>query len=88
MTKCVFCHGEDIREQTVNEELSFNSDIVYAPVTCLVCQTCGERYFDRPTVRLLENLRAELRSGRLPLKEVGKVLMIEPVPKAAVRVAA
>ena len=79
MTTCVFCHGEDIREQTVNEELQLNSDIVYAPVTCLVCQTCGERYFDRPTVRHLEKLRAELRSGHVPLKQVGKVLMIETI---------
>ncbi|HET6401284.1 MAG TPA: YgiT-type zinc finger protein [Candidatus Kapabacteria bacterium] len=87
MTRCQFCHGEDIREQTVNEELQLNGDIVYAPVTCLVCQTCGERYFDRPTVRLLENLRAELRAGHLPLKQVGKVLMIEPVPESAMRTA-
>jgi YgiT-type zinc finger domain-containing protein len=82
MTKCVFCHGEDIREETVNEELTHDGDIVYAPVTCLVCQTCGERYFDRPTVRLLENLRAELRTGRMPLKQVGRIMMIEPVPSA------
>ncbi len=87
MTTCVFCHGEDIREQTVNEELQLNGDIVYAPVTCLVCQICGERYFDRPTVRLLENFRAELRAGHLPLKQVGKVLMIESVATAS-RVAA
>ncbi len=85
MTKCVICHGENIREQTVNEELQLNSDIVYAPVTCLVCQTCGERYFDRPTVRHLEKLRTDLRSGQVPLKQVGKVLMIEPDSMAAVR---
>jgi len=88
MTKCVFCHGEDIREQTVNEELQQGGDIVYAPVTCLVCQTCGERYFDRPTVRHLEKIRAELRSGHLPLKQVGKVLMIESLPMVAPRAAA
>jgi YgiT-type zinc finger domain-containing protein len=86
MTKCVFCHGEDIREQTVNEELQLNSDIVYAPVSCLVCQTCGERYFDRPTVRHLEKLRAELRSGQVPLKQVGKVLMIESSSMVTARV--
>ena len=83
MTTCVFCHGEDIQEQSVNEELQHNDDIVYAPVTCLVCQTCGERYFDRPTVQRLEKLRKELRSGHLPLKQVGKVLVIEPIAMAA-----
>ena len=72
--KCIVCHGEDIIEQTVNEELQSGQDIVFAPVNCLVCQTCGERYFDRQTVRHLEQLRAKLKAGQLQLKEIGRVL--------------
>jgi len=77
--KCVVCHGEDIQEQRVEEEMRSGKDIVLAPVTCLVCQTCGERYFDTATMRRLETLRVELRSGTIPLKQVGKVLAIDPV---------
>ena len=72
--KCIVCHGEDIQEQNVNEELQSGNDIVFAPVMCLVCQTCGERYFDRQIVRHLEQLRAKLRAGQLQLRQVGKVM--------------
>ena len=75
--KCVVCHGEDIREQRVEEEMRSGKDIILAPITCLVCQTCGERYYDTATMHQMETLRAELRSGTLPLKEIGKVLSIE-----------
>lgn len=82
--KCVVCHGDDIQEQHVDEELREGKDIVLAPITCLVCQTCGERYYDTTTMRKLETLRAELRSGKLALKQIGKVLTIEPrLAKAA-----
>jgi YgiT-type zinc finger domain-containing protein len=81
--KCVICHGEEIIEKKIDEELKAGDDIVLAPITCLVCQTCGERYYDTATMRHLERLRVELRTGHVTLKQVGKVLMIEPTPKAA-----
>jgi YgiT-type zinc finger domain-containing protein len=76
--KCVICHGEDILEQHVNEELKAGQDIILAPVTCLVCQTCGERYYDTATMKQMEKLRSELRAGHIPLRQVGKVMSIDP----------
>jgi YgiT-type zinc finger domain-containing protein len=75
--KCVICNGEDIREQNVDEELRSDKDIVLAPVTCLVCQSCGERYYDTATMKDLEHLRADLREGKLALKQVGKVMLVQ-----------
>ena len=72
--KCVICHGQDIQEMKVNEEVRVENDIVFVPAKVSVCQTCGERYYDRKTVRFLEKAREELRKGQRPLEEVGKVL--------------
>ena len=73
--KCVICHGEDIKIKEVKEELYYNNDIVYVPVKVLVCGTCGERYYDRRTMRFLEEVERELKTKRVKLKEVGKLLM-------------
>jgi hypothetical protein len=35
---------------------------------------CGERYYDRMTMRKIENIRAKLKQRELKVEEVGKVL--------------
>ena len=67
--KCVVCQGEQIQVSDVREELKIANDIVYVPVKTPVCQTCGERYFDRRTVRLLEEIELQARQGRSELQE-------------------
>ena len=54
--KCVICHGENIKFMKVKEEFTLGSDVVYIPVKVSVCQTCGERYYDRRTMQLLEEI--------------------------------
>ena len=73
--KCVICHGEDIKIKEVNEELHYNNNIVYVSVKVLVCKTCGERYYDRRTMRFLEEVERKLKTETVKLKEVGKLLM-------------
>ena len=73
--KCVFCHGEDIQVSEVQEELRIESDIVYVPVRIPVCRSCGERYYDRRTIRFLEEVEQKLKEKRESLREVGKVLV-------------
>ena len=73
--KCVICHGEDIKIKEVKEELYYNNNIVYVPVEVLVCRTCGERYYDRRTMQFLEEVERELKTKKVKLKEVGKLLM-------------
>jgi len=73
--KCIICHGDDIQVSEVMEELKVKNNIVYVPIRIPLCQTCGERYYDRRTVRFLEEVEHKLREGKADLQEVGKVLM-------------
>jgi YgiT-type zinc finger domain-containing protein len=82
--KCIICHGDDIREATVNEEITRGNDVIFVSVVALKCAQCGERYFDQKTVRYLEKVRKEVRSNTsLDLKEIGRVLQYEDMAKAA-----
>lgn len=81
--KCVICHGEDIRRMEVKEESPFGNDVVYIPVKALVCQTCGERYYDRQTMRFLEEASEKIRKTTVKLKEIGKVLIYEEARRPA-----
>ena len=74
---CVICHGTEIQPEEVREEIQLGSDLVYVPVRVPVCQTCGERYYDRNTMRHLESVEHDLREGNGRLKEVGRVLIFE-----------
>ena len=73
--KCMICHGEDIQTQDVKEEFKVGSDIVYVPIRIPVCLTCGEKYYDRQTIRSLENVERKLREEKADLQEIGKVLL-------------
>ncbi len=77
--KCIICHGENIQVKEVKEELTFESNIVYFPITIPVCQTCGERYYDRRAMQALERAEQNLMNGKMVLKEIGKVLMYQEV---------
>ena len=78
--KCIICHGEDIQVAEVKEELRVEKDIVYVPLHIPVCRTCGERYYDRRTIRFLEEVDRRLREGKANLQEVGKILEFTPDP--------
>ena len=75
--KCIICRGEDIQVADLKEELTVGNDVVYVPVRVPVCRTCGERYYDRRTVRYLEEVEEKLKSGKASVQEIGKVLVIE-----------
>ena len=72
--KCLICHGEDIQVTEVKEELRVENNIIWVPVQTPVCRTCGERYYDRRTIRFLEEVDRQLKEGKANLQEVGKVL--------------
>jgi YgiT-type zinc finger domain-containing protein len=80
--KCIICHGEDIRESDVVEEVRIGRDIVEIPVTTLVCKQCGERYYDPPTMRYLDKVEDDLKSGQFHLPETGRIYAY-PQAKAA-----
>ena len=49
-------------------------------ITIPVCQNCGERYYDRNTMRFLEKTKKKLESEKkINLQEVGKILSYEAI---------
>lgn len=56
------------------EEIRVGMDIVLMMLEVLVCMNCGERYYDRGSIRKIENIRSRLKQKDLEVEEVGKVL--------------
>ncbi|KKL62432.1 hypothetical protein LCGC14_2185270 [marine sediment metagenome] len=74
--KCVVCKSDDINKKSVDEELKRGTDIVFVPVEVLVCNSCGERYYDRKTMQFLEDIGEKIRDEKISLSPVGKVLKV------------
>jgi YgiT-type zinc finger domain-containing protein len=74
--KCVICHSEDIEVKKVKEEIRIYNDIIFVPVEIPVCNSCGERYYDRKALQNLEETEFRLRNKEINVKEVGKVLTV------------
>ncbi len=72
--KCVVCHGENIEIREVKELIEVGSDLLHVAVRTPVCQTCGERYYDRKTTQYLEKVEAEVKAGLGNVTQVGKLL--------------
>ena len=72
--KCIVCNGEDIQKKQVDEEIRIDNDVVLVPIETLVCLSCGERYYDRRTMRHLEETADRIRSGEAELAKIGQVL--------------
>ena len=73
--KCVVCHGDEVKVAEVKEEFLVDNNIICVPVKVPVCQSCGERYYDRRTVRFLEKIEKKLTENGTKLKQTGKVLV-------------
>jgi YgiT-type zinc finger domain-containing protein len=74
--KCIICHGENIEKSNVREERTIGNDIVYIPIDVLECKTCGERYYDRKTLRYLEDVEKKLLDGKAEVRDIGKVKIL------------
>ena len=72
--KCVICKSSDIQKKMIEEEIKSGMDIVLVPLNVLVCMNCGERYYDRNTMRKIEDVRSRIKQKNLEVEEVGKVL--------------
>ena len=72
--KCIVCNSEDIQKKQVDEEIRKGNDVVLVPIETLVCLSCGERYYDRRTMRHLEEIADRIKSGEAELAQIGQVL--------------
>ena len=81
--KCVICHSTDISLRRVNEQLPRGEEVILVPVEVLVCINCGERYYDRRTMKRLEEVEDAVSANRLSLDRVGEVLRFREEPASA-----
>lgn len=72
--KCVICNGSSIVKKRIEEEIRVGNDLVFIPIEALVCEGCGERYYDRVTLKKLEQIEKDIASHKIKLKEVGHIL--------------
>lgn len=72
--KCIVCKSPDIQMKKVEEEIKFEKDIILVPIEVLVCNDCGERYYDSRTMKKIEDIRIRLEKNELSVEDVGKVL--------------
>ena len=81
--KCIICYSTDISMRCVNEQLSRGEDLILVPLEVLVCNHCGERYYDRRTMKRLKEIEDAVKAGRVPLERVGEVLRVSQEMVAA-----
>ena len=72
--KCIICKSEDIALKKVDEEIKFDNDIILVDTEVLVCNNCGERYYDRKTIQQLESIKEKIEKKEIPVENIGKVL--------------
>jgi YgiT-type zinc finger domain-containing protein len=84
--KCVTCDSSDIEEKAVSETFWAEQDVVLIPCRVLVCNNCGERYYNRQVMRRLEEIGRHLQSKTLALETVGQVLKLTAQPELALSV--
>ena len=74
--KCIICHSTDITVRRVNEQLSRGEDLILVPIEVLVCNNCGERYYDRRAMKRLEEIEDAVNADQVSLERVGEVLRV------------
>ena len=72
--RCVVCKGSDIELKTVDEQIRTERNIILVQMEILVCSNCGERYYDRKSMRKIEEIRNKLKNKELYVEEIGKVM--------------
>lgn len=72
--RCIICKSSDIELKKVEEEIKLERNIVLIPIEVMVCNTCGERYYDRKTMRNLEETERRLKEKKLEVETIGEIL--------------
>ena len=77
--KCIVCKSPDIELKNVDEQIRKGGDIILIPINILVCSNCGERYYNRKSMRKIEDIREKVQNQDLDVEEVGKVMRAHAV---------
>jgi YgiT-type zinc finger domain-containing protein len=82
--KCIICSSPDVEQKNFNEEIWVGEDVALIPLSVLVCNNCGERYYDRKAMRQLEEAEKALKDKRLRVETTGRVLRVVTEPTSAI----
>jgi YgiT-type zinc finger domain-containing protein len=82
--KSLICSSPDVEQKNVNEEIWVGEDVALIPLRVLVCNNCGERYYDRKAMRQLEEAEKALKDKRLRVETTGRVLRVVTEPTSAI----
>ena len=72
--KCIICNSDAIQKKIVDEEIRHGNDVIFVPIETLVCLSCGERYYDRRTMKYLEDIADKIKAEKAELIQIGQVL--------------
>jgi hypothetical protein len=65
--KCVVYSSSDVKIKDVDEEIKLENDVIMVGIKTLGCGNCGEIYYYRHTVKMLEDIKEKLRNRDLEL---------------------
>jgi len=74
--KCVMCRTGELERTPVEEEVRVGNDVLLTPIEALVRDGCGERYYDRATMKYLERVVEEAVERRDTFRPVGQVFAV------------
>lgn len=72
--KCIICHSPNVELRKVEEEIRNNNDVILVPIETLMCLECGEKYYDRKTMKYFEKMKNKVKKHKAELNTVGHVL--------------
>ena len=74
--KCVMCRTGELERVHVEEKTRVGNDVLLTPIEALVRDGCGERYYDRATMKYLERVVEEAVERRDTFRPVGQVFAV------------
>ena len=74
---CVICNSNNLVRKKVDEEIKINNDVIIINLPIITCLDCGERYYTKEDIHLIERTKEKLKTNILKKREVGKVFEIE-----------
>ena len=72
--RCVICNSPNIRKKQVEEEIRIGNDITFVTIETLVCDECGERYYDRRTMKKLEDIEQAVKEKKANIVGISALL--------------
>ena len=79
LSKCMRCGSSDLEDKEVEKLVRGGDDVAVLSVPATVCHHCGERYLPNETIRVMEQARHDLETGKMSrFRALGRFLAPQP----------